>query len=171
MGKHDGDAKYDRIILRALGEAALTGPMVIVPIPQADLVAVATVWTTLTKEIAAQNDITIDRKQTARMILGILTGLGGYAAGAKAFLKIVSKIPGIGMAAGSGINGTVNTVMTLWFAFATIDLYDQDKGGLEGYTSYVINELKPKANKEKLVRTAAFLGRCGKRLKDKFKKK
>lgn len=171
MGKHDSDAQYDRILMKALGEAVLTGPMVAVPIWQADLVAVSTVWTALTKEIAAKNGVPLDVKQTTRIILGILTGLGGYAVGVKAFLKIGSKIPGFGMVFGSSINAAINATLTLWFAFATIDLYDQDKGGLEGYTEYILNELKPTAGKAKIVRTAAFFSRCGKRLKNRFKKK
>jgi len=161
MGNYDSDSYYDDILRTAVKAAAATGPLVISPIPGTDLVVVGTIWGTMAAEIAKLNNVKLEKEAAVKIAVAVLTGLGAYAASVKAFLYIISKVPGIGWVAGSGVNSVANTALTLWFAFALIDLFDEDGDvvDLEGYVTFLISEVRPRNNGKKFARAAAFIKR------------
>ena len=164
MSNYDGDAKYDEIVKLAIAGAAIAGPAVFIA-PMADLIIVGKHWATMAVEIARLNDVKLEKEAAGKVMTAVAIGVGAYVGAVKIFNFVITKIPGIGTAAGIGVNSGVNVALTLWLAFALIDLFSQDgeKKRLEDYAEFLIRELKPRMNTEKIKRSIAFVKRVTKR--------
>ena len=165
MSDFASDAQYDRIISVAIAGAAAAGPLIIVAPPMADLVVVGKHWTAMAIEIARMNGVSLEKKSVAKIMTAVAAGVGAYVGAVKLFNFVISKVPGIGMAAGAGVNSGVNVLLTLWLAFALIDLFSKEgkKEKFEDYAGFLLEELKPSLNKKKIQRAIAFAKRVAKR--------
>jgi hypothetical protein len=91
-----------------------------------------------------------------------MAGAGAYYTGVRFFLWIVAKVPGIGMVAGAGAMSTINVAVTLWLAFAMVDLFEQhDSVNAEFCVDFLKREMKPGVNLRKLKRIKDFMKRLG----------
>jgi uncharacterized protein (DUF697 family) len=153
-----GDEEYDGILRTAAAAAGATGPLIILPVPGADMAAIAGIWTTMAVNIAQRNGHTVEGEAARRVILAVAAGSAAYWANAKLVMWFISKIPGIGMAGAAGVNGGVNALSTLWLGFALIDLFEQRSGGvdLEFSVDFLVKEMRPRPNGRKLKRLQAF---------------
>jgi len=156
------DEQYDGIIKKAVLAAAAAGPLVLAPVPGPADVAMGAINGIMLVAIARHNNQTFDEAVAKRIILGVTAGAGAYYSGVKFFLWLVAKVPGIGMIAGAGATSTINVAVTLWLAFAMVDLFERhDSIDADFCTEFLSREMKPGVNLRKLKRIKDFMKRLG----------
>lgn len=154
------DEQYDNIIVTAVGASIAIGPLVLLPVPGPTEIALSGIWGTMIGAIALKNGKTLSGDLAKRIGLGALTGLGATYGGAKAFTWLLAKFPGIGTITGTAASSALNGALTLWVAFAMVDLFEQHRRvDAEYCIEFLLDEMKPKMNKAKIRRIAAFIKR------------
>jgi len=156
------DEQYDSIIRKAVLAAAAAGPLVLAPVPGPADVAMGAINGIMLVTIARRNNQAFDEAAAKRIILGVMAGAGAYYSGVKFFLWIVAKVPGIGMITGAGATSAINVAVTLWLAFAMVDLFERhDSVDAEFCVDFLKQEMKPGVNLRKLKRIKDFTKRLG----------
>lgn len=155
------DEDYDDILRRGFGLAAATGPLVLSPIPGPDVLAMAAIWTDMIRAIGGRQGVELEEAKVSKAVVATITGILGYLAAVKGFNWVIAKIPGIGMVAGTALNGGINSIYTLVVGLRIVDLFEMNAGSLRdpAALSTYLSELRPKANLSMLHRIFKFFQR------------
>lgn len=156
------DENYDSIIRTAVVAASAAGPLAMSPIPVADTFVVAGIWATMMTGIARKTGHDLDLETGKKVALAVISGAGAYWTGCKALTWIIAKVPGIGWVTGSGANSVLNGAYTVWLGYSLIDLFEKEGFELDDWIfciEYLKDAMKPRTNKDKLMRIRAFFKR------------
>lgn len=166
------DENYDTILRTAAALAASTGPLAISPVPEVDLVFIATIWSAMMAAIAEEAGCyELNAEVTKKIVFGVIAGAGAYWTGCKFFTWILAKIPVVGWVTGSGINSGLNVVFTLWMGFALIDLFEGPDLKLNDVPTIIeqlMDAMKPRTTSDKIKRIMSFFKRVGGNLQQFF---
>ncbi|GHO77939.1 hypothetical protein KSD_57100 [Ktedonobacter sp. SOSP1-85] len=159
------DKDYDTILRTAAAAASAAGPLAISPIPGADTLVIAGVWSTMMIAVARKAGQGVFNGEVSKKVaLSVIAGAGAYWTGSKLFTWILAKIPVVGWVTGSGINAGLNGIFTLWMGYALIDLFEGPNLKIEDMATIIkqlTDAMKPHVGSSKVKRVVGFFQRIG----------
>jgi uncharacterized protein (DUF697 family) len=90
-----------------------------------DVTAMTGIWTAMLIAIADKSAHRTDKVFAAKVVAGVLAGVGAYLTGSKIAVGLLNLIPGAGTLAAMGVNSGLNALFTYRFGHAMSSLFDK----------------------------------------------